>query len=59
MLEQSNKLLGELVDTSIHFIRNHVNRVAHMVDRLSCLVNCHNDLSSLPDCLVETVLKDI
>ena len=58
VIEQIKLLLEELVDTSLHFVRNQANRVAHGFARLPCLVNCHIDLSSLPACLVETVLKD-
>ena len=48
VIEQIKLLLEELVDTSLHFVRNQANRpVAHGFARLPCLVNCHVDLSSL------------
>lgn len=55
---QCKMLLEELTNTSIHYVRNQANRVAHEIARLPCLVNCQTELSSLPVCLAETVLRD-
>lgn len=59
VIEQCKMLQRELVNTSVHFIRNHANRVAHEFARLPCLVNCHSVFLSLPACVEEAVLRDI
>lgn len=48
VLEQCRKLLSELSETSIHFVRNRANRVAHEFARMPCLVNCHLVFTSPP-----------
>lgn len=58
VLDQCKILLNELTSTSIHFVRNQANRVAHKIARLPCLVDCQNVFTSLPECLVETVFAD-
>ena len=48
VLEQCKNLCNELSATSIHFVRNQANRVAHEIARIPCLVNCQNVFTSLP-----------
>lgn len=55
VLEHCKILLRELTATSLHFVRNQANQVAHKYVKLSCLVNCHNLFTSLPSRLLETV----
>lgn len=58
VVKQCKILLRELTHTSIHHVRRQANRVAHEIARVPCLANCHCDFSSLPDCLVEAILRD-
>lgn len=51
--------LQRLVSTTVTFIRKQSNRVAHEIARLPCLVNCQNEFTSPPSCLLETLLYDV
>lgn len=57
-IDQCKMLLEELANTSVHFVKNQANRIAHEFVRLPCLVNYHNEFSSLPSCVVEAILSD-
>ncbi|XP_074364363.1 uncharacterized protein LOC141705221 [Apium graveolens] len=42
----------------VSFVKRHVNKVAHELERCPCLVNCYNLFTSPPDLLLETLMFD-
>lgn len=44
---------------SVSFVKRQANRVAHLVAKLPCSLNCQNVLTPPSDVLLETLLYDI
>lgn len=44
---------------SIQFVKRQANKVAHLMARLPCSLDCPNILTSPPDLLLETLLHDV
>ncbi|XP_074355893.1 uncharacterized protein LOC141695553 [Apium graveolens] len=58
VIEACRSLLGELVNVSVRFVRRQANKVAHLMARVPCSLNCHNMFSSPPHSVLESIVSD-
>lgn len=54
----SRDLLQSRSNVSVNYVQKQANRVAHMMARVLCSLNCYNVRSSPPNILLETLLYD-
>lgn len=58
MLQESRSLIQARPDISVSFIKKQANKVAHLLARVPCEVNCFNDFSSPPHLVLEHIMYD-
>lgn len=46
IIQKCQNLLRERPDFSISFVRKQVNTIAHLLTRISCIIDCFHDFSS-------------
>ena len=49
-------LLKALNRVSLHFVNRQANKIAHLMARVPCFLNCQNDFVSPPSLLLETIV---
>lgn len=58
MLQECRSLISNRPDISISFVKKQANKVAHLLARVPCEVNCFNDFLSPPQLVLESILYD-
>lgn len=58
LLYESRILISDRPDISIAFIKKQANKVAHMLARVPCEVNCSNVFPSPPQLVLESIMYD-
>lgn len=58
-LESCKMKLKNRPDLSLCHVKKHINRAAHLLARVECMVECYNVFESPPNVLLETILAEV